>query len=784
MFSLVPPLTALHRRVASCVSQNAVILGTCSLSIVLLTSIWVLHFARVTNEKHLAVQGALDSGRNIASIIETNLVEILGRSALYASIAGSHMDGAHAAVPYLNPQQVGDTAYLRAAIFDGSGKLVYSSAKQQDEAELQPLLDRQLVGDARVQSPRPRVLVGHPTGSSEGAWRLPLLVPLSAGGFYGAVIDLGYFLSRYRDVEVGLGGSIEIVHEDGFVLAALRGGTLSLDTLLRLPLPVSTTGHGAQLLENFSPAPGNDRFLHSVRKLSQYPILVAVTQDSDELFAKLTEQHQSYRNLSIIYSAVVIVITVGILSSLRQQRRLRHVAAQSEQEKLRLIDLLEQEKARALAQASRDYLTGIPNRRMFNDLASAELKRARRSKYLYALLFFDLDRFKLVNDTLGHAVGDLLLKAVAKRLRENLRDYDLLARLGGDEFVVLLSEIRTEASVAQLAAKLVQELSRVYPDLNGHDVETSPSIGIALYPRDGQTIEELLTHADRAMYDAKAEGRGRFSFYDASLNASNARRSELIARLRSAIQDSEFCLHFQPKVDLNTLRIVGIEALIRWQHPEHGMIFPGEFISSAEEEGYIVPLGQWVINAACEQIAQWKREGLPGIPVAINISAHQVHDERFPADVMTALAKHGVDAEMLEIEITESAIIEDTQLAQRNLEILAAAGVRVALDDFGTGFSGLSRLKQLPIDAVKIDRSFIRDIRNDTSDAVIVTSTISLAHNLGLIVIAEGVESKDQLVHLKAAGCDQVQGFYLHRPATARDIAPLLRKGYLALYST
>lgn len=784
MFSSVPPpLTALHRRVVSYVSQNAVIFGTCALSIVLLTSIWVLHFARVTNEKNLAVQGALDNGRNIVSIIETNLAEVLGRSALYASIAGSYIDSAHTAhtaAPYLNPQQVGDTAYLRAAIFDGSGKLVYSSAKQRDEAELRPLLDRQVAGGVHVQSLRPEVLVGHPTGSSEGAWRLPLLVPLSAGGFYGAVIDLGYFLSRYRDVEFGRGGSIEIVHEDGVVLAALRGGTLSLDTRLQLPLPVSA----AQLPGNFSPTRGNDKFLRSVRKLSRYPILVAATQDSDELFAKLTEQHRSYRNLSIIYSAAVIVITAGILSSLRQQRRLRHVAAQSEQEKLRLIDLLEQEKARALAQASHDYLTGIPNRRMFNDLASAELKRARRSKYIYALLFFDLDRFKLVNDTLGHAVGDLLLKAVAQRLRENLRDYDLVARLGGDEFVVLLSEIKTEASVAQLAAELVQELSRVYPDLNGHDVETSPSIGIALYPRDGQTIEELLTHADRAMYDAKAEGRGRFSFYDASLNASSARRSELIARLRSAIQDNEFCLHFQPKVDLNTLRIVGLEALIRWQHPEHGMIFPGEFISFAEEEGYIVPLGQWVIHAACEQIAQWKRDGLPGVPVAINISACQLHDERFPADVMAALAKHGVAAEMLEIEITESAIIEDTQLAQRNLEILAAAGVKVALDDFGTGFSGLSRLKQLPIDAVKIDRSFIRDIRKDTSDAVIVASTITLAHNLGLIVIAEGVESKDQLVHLKAAGCDQVQGFYLHRPAAARDIAPILQKGYLSLHPT
>jgi diguanylate cyclase (GGDEF)-like protein len=397
---------------------------------------------------------------------------------------------------------------------------------QRQEAELQPLLDQQLAGN--VQTHLSPILVGRPAGSGGGSWRLPVLVPLGAGarlaGYYGAIIDLGYFLARYRDVELGQAGSNEIVHEHGFMLAALRGGILA-DTALQMPLSDSPAGYGTQLPMHSSLAPGNDRLLHLVRKLPRYPILVAVTQDPDEVFGKLAGQHRSYWIRSIIYSAAVLAVTAGLLVSLRQQRRLQHAAAQSEQETLKLIDLLEQEKARALALASHDYLTGIPNRRMFHELASSELKRARRSKNMYALLFFDLDRFKLVNDTLGHAVGDLLLKAVAKRLRDNLREYDLVARLGGDEFVVLLSEIKVEASVAQLAAKLVRELSKVYPDLNGHDVETSPSIGIALYQRDGQTIEELLTLADHAMYNAKAKGRGRFSFYDASLNASSARRT-------------------------------------------------------------------------------------------------------------------------------------------------------------------------------------------------------------------------------------------------------------------
>jgi EAL domain-containing protein (putative c-di-GMP-specific phosphodiesterase class I) len=291
-------------------------------------------------------------------------------------------------------------------------------------------------------------------------------------------------------------------------------------------------------------------------------------------------------------------------------------------------------------------------------------------------------------------------------------------------------------------------------------------------------------HADHAMYSAKAMGRGVFRFYDASLNASSARRTELATRFKSAIHDGEFRLHFQPKVALDDFAVAGLEALIRWEHPDHGLIFPGDFIPLAEEQNFIIPLGRWVIDAACRHIAQWQADGVPVVPVAINVSAHQLRDDRLPADVMAALERHGVAPGAIEIEITESSLIEDTQLAQRNLEILAAMGVKISLDDYGTGFSGLSRLKQLPINAVKIDRSFIRDIRNDTDDAVIVASTISLAHNLGLIVIAEGVESKDQLLHLKAAGCDQVQGFFLQRPVSATDIEPLLRKRHYSLPST
>lgn len=781
MFSL---LAALRRRSASLVtSQHTLIPGAFILGLALLISLWALHFTRIQNEKALALQAAMESSQNIATIVATNLEEVLGRSALYARIAGSELRASRSESMLLNPQLIGDSAYLRAAVFDHQGKLVYSSARQRTEAELQPLLD-QVRGDADPS----QVLVGHPPRSGNGVWRLPILVPLGGdgrpGGYYGAILDLGYFLTRYREVELGQGGSIELVHANGATLAVLREGILSYDTTLPGAHSTLPGELDIPIVDTFSSGPDDLGYLSSVRNLAHAPIQVAVTQDSAVVLGKLAAQHRTYLMRSLAFSAMIVLIMFGVLSSLRHQHRLHRTVASSEQEKLKLIDLLEQEKTRALALASHDYLTGIPNRRHFHQMASMELKRARRSRNLYALLFFDLDRFKLVNDNLGHAVGDLLLKSVATRLLGAVRGYDLVARLGGDEFVVMLAEIPSEDFVVQLAGNLVRELSKPYLDLNGHDVETSPSVGISLYPRDGQSVDELLIHADHAMYNAKASGRGVFRFYDASLNASSARRSELATRFKSAIHDDEFRLHFQPKVDLESFAVVGLEALIRWQHPEHGLIYPGDFIALAEEQDHIIPLGRWVIDAVCRQIALWQAEDVPLVPVAINVSAHQLRDDRLPADVMAALERHGVAPALIEIEITESSLIEDTQRAQRNLESLAAIGIKIALDDYGTGFSGLSMLKQLPINAVKVDRSFIRDIRNDTNDAVIVASTISLAHNLGLIVIAEGVESKDQLVHLKAAGCDQVQGFFLQRPVSASDIEALLRKRYYTLPST
>ncbi|MGZ9269018.1 MAG: putative bifunctional diguanylate cyclase/phosphodiesterase [Candidatus Binatia bacterium] len=731
---------------------------------------WLFYADRVEKEKGVARAAATTNGENIVLIVTANLEEVLGRARIYARIAENYRNADRSNWFNLNPQQVGDSAYVRAAVFDAHGSLVFSSAGQDREPELQPLLVRAL-RYARDASP---MSIGYPAANERAPWRLPMLVRLGESndlrGYYGTIVDLGYFLGSYRNVDLGPGGRIEIVHQDGRALAIMQGGFLLPSS--GQPTYLTSTNFLAKGKRFHNPAEA--AHLIARRELTDIPIRVSVIQDPAFVLSKLDVQHDSYFVHSSAYSLLILVMTIGISFGLWHQQRLHRAVAISEGEKQGLIDQLEHEKIRALALASQDHLTGLANRRMFHESASSELKRARRSRNVYALLFFDLDRFKLTNDTFGHGVGDQLLKAVAARLRGGVRECDLVARLGGDEFVVLLSEVPSEEFVAQLAGRLVQELSSIYPDLDGHDVETTPSVGIALYPRDGQDLDELLMHADQAMYGAKARGRGFFSFYDASLNAFSALHSELAARFKSAIYENEFCLHFQPKYTLGKLEIVGLEALIRWEHPDHGLIFPGDFIPLAEQQDFIVPLGRWIIDAVCRQLSQWRAAGVPLVPVAINVSALQLRDERLTADFISALVEHGIEPELIEIEITESCLVEDTQVTQLNLDSLAAAGIKMALDDFGTGFSGLSRLKQFPINTVKIDRSFIRDIRNDTHDAVIVASTISLAHNLGLIVVAEGVETKDQLVHLIAAGCDQVQGFYLQRPVAAADIAPIL----------
>jgi predicted signal transduction protein with EAL and GGDEF domain len=361
-------------------------------------------------------------------------------------------------------------------------------------------------------------------------------------------------------------------------------------------------------------------------------------------------------------------------------------------------------------------------------------------------------------------VGDLLLRAVARRLTDCTRKSDIVGRIGGDEFVILLAEIPREEDISPVAEKIIDAVSSPYEDLEGHRIVTSPSIGIAVYPRDGSTIESLLLNADAAMYKSKQSGRGRYHFFDVSLNRVSIAKFDLEQRMPAAIEKGEFVLHYQPKIRLADYRVVGLEALVRWQHPDHQLVFPSDFIEIAEETGLIADLGSWVLGAACEQLARWRSSGLDPVPVSINVSPRELTDPAYADRFFTTLARHRTSPRDIEIEITENALIRDRDIVVSNLEILHSKGVTIFLDDFGKGFSSLEYIRSLPIHALKIDRSFVQDIRNSHQDNPIVSSAVILAHKLNLTVVAEGIETHEQLVHLKVLDCDQVQGYFFSRP--------------------
>ena len=425
--------------------------------------------------------------------------------------------------------------------------------------------------------------------------------------------------------------------------------------------------------------------------------------------------------------------------------------------------------------AQHDVLTGLPNRSLLQDrLGQAVAYSARTGRPAWVMLI-DLDRFKFVNDSMGHKAGDVLLMTIAARLRSALRDIDTVARLSGDEFVVILTEHDDE----QLAPEIVQHLMDAIAQpvmLGTKEFFVTCSIGVAVYPTDSAGPDSLIEHADIAMYRAKKLGRNNYQFYTPAMNEEAMERVRIESALRNALERNEFVLHYQPQVDLTSGQIMGMEALIRWQHPELGMVAPSRFISVAEETGLIVPIGAWVMRTACHQNKLWQDAGLGHLRVAVNLSARQFGSPNLLADITAVLAQSGLDAACLEIELTESLFMSDVTLAVEVLHGMKSLGVNLSIDDFGTGYSSLSYLSRFPIDVLKIDRSFVSDISRDASDAAIVASIIALAHNLKMSVIAEGVETAEQLDYLRRHGCDEMQGYYFSRPLPAPDFEQMLRQ--------
>lgn len=425
-------------------------------------------------------------------------------------------------------------------------------------------------------------------------------------------------------------------------------------------------------------------------------------------------------------------------------------------------------------QATHDELTGLANRTMLKDRIDQEAKHVLRSHHLVAVILLDLDRFKVINDSLGHALGDELLCQVARRLEKIVRTTDTVARIGGDEFVVLFSEVASVGVIRKLAIKILAALSGPYL-LSDQEVTLSASLGISVAPTDGQDSTTLIRNADIAMYQAK-EGKSGFSFYTQEMNDRLVESLRLEGDLRRALERGEFELHYQPKIDLISGHINGCEALLRWQHPQQGLVSPGHFIPLAEETGLIIPIGTWVLQTVCHQIKQWNDQGLPAIPVAVNLSARQLRSGDIVTLVRDVLQQVELDPGLLELELTESMIMDDPLGAKELLQRLKTLGVSLSLDDFGTGYSSLNYLRRFPFDNLKIDKSFISDVVTDPTGASVVTSIIDIAHNLGLMAIAEGVETREQLDFLIANHCDVMQGYLFSKPLPAAEFARTLKE--------
>lgn len=425
--------------------------------------------------------------------------------------------------------------------------------------------------------------------------------------------------------------------------------------------------------------------------------------------------------------------------------------------------------------ASHDALTGLPNRNLLNDRLEQGLAHHRHTSRILALVFVDLDRFKIINDTLGHDAGDQLLKDVARRLSGCLRDGDTVARQGGDEFVVLLNDLAKAEDAAYVAQKMLDALAPPCL-LAGREVLPAASLGIALYPRDGENMQELMMSADKAMYAAKQAGRGQYRFFDPEMNRAATDWLEVGAELHYALERNEFELHYQPKVDLKSGAITGVEALLRWRSPQLGLVQPGKFIPVLEETGLILEVGEWVIARACRQARLWREQGLPPLRIAVNLSPRQFQQSNLAERIRSLIDQPDFLPDYLELEITESMVTQNVERAIGMLQELRQLGVHLAIDDFGTGYSSLALLKRFPVSCLKIDRSFVRDVPNDADDVAITRAVIALAHSMGLSVVAEGVETEAQRAFLVDSGCDEMQGFLFSRPLPAAELAALFRQ--------
>jgi diguanylate cyclase (GGDEF)-like protein len=621
----------------------------------------------------------------------------------------------------------------------------------------------------RKQRDSSSILVGQLPRGATGDGRLLFSRRLNApkGDFDGVVmvaVDAAFFVSGYDAAKLGEHGVLGILGTDGVVRVRRSGESMFSGDVVDYAsvLPKSEAAEADPPVSRSS-WDGVWRW-SSAREIYGFPLAILVGLSREEQLAAVRRDSFAYIWWAAAGSVGVILLMaiLGRMSWQLAQSRLRE--SESKLEHARRVEYL----------AYHDGLTGLPNRSKFSKLLSQRISEARRYNKQLAVAFLDLDRFKQINDTLGHEAGDQLLQEVAARLQVCVRDSDTVARLGGDEFVVLLPDMEEGKDAATVAQKILAVIGKGFT-LIGHEFRVTASIGISLYPQDGDDEQTLTKNADIAMYQAKSEGKNNFQFYSEKLNANSLERLTLESSLRHALERNEFRLYYQAKRDIRSGRIAGMEALLRWEHPDLGTVAPMQFIPVAEDTGLIVPIGKWVLKTACLQSVAWQKEGLPPLSVAVNMTARQFSDEYLLQDLASILKDTGMNPHLLEIELSESLLIHDVETTLRILTGIKSLGVRIAVDDFGTGYSSLATLQRFPLDTVKIDRSFIGELVGPSEGSALADAIIAMGKSLSLTVVAQGVETKEQADFLRAHACDELQGFYFNRPLPAYQFAQLMR---------
>jgi len=738
-----------------------------AIAVLVLTAIWVTTLNLIKVERAAAEHTAAVSSHELAETYEAQVVRALREIDQTLKIVKYAYDvwGMQDVLRKLKARNLLPPALVFVvSVADSKGDVLVSTGS----SEMSNIADQDFFQSQRqtdtlsVSRPQP--------GPGTGEWSLQFSRRLNTadGSFAGIVmisVNAAYFVSGYESSRLGEHGLLGILGSDDVFRVRRSGESVSAN---------DKTDYGALIMNAMDEAESEAalqtnawdgvRRYTSARELYGFPLAVIVGLSADEQLASAQQNKQIYLWRAAA-SSLLLILIVGMLGRMSRQLALSRQRAVEEQVA---------HAARVEYLAYHDGLTTLPNRSLFSKLLGQSISQAHRYNRQLAVLFLDLDHFKNINDTLGHEAGDQLLQEVAARLKTSLRDSDTVARLGGDEFVVLLPELDVEKYVATVAQKILSAVARPFA-LVGQEYRVTASIGISTYPQDGLDEQTLTKNADVAMYKAKEEGKNNFQFYSEKLNASSLERLTLETGLRHALERNQFQLHYQAKRDIGSGLITGMEALLRWQHPDLGTVAPLRFIPLAEETGLIIPIGKWVLRTACMQNVAWQNQGLAHLNMAVNLTERQFFDEYLLADLTAILADTGMDAHLLELEITESLLMRDVKRTMRVFRGLKDIGIRIAIDDFGIGYSSLSALKQFPLDTIKIDRSFIRNVASVDEDKNLTEAIIAMGRTLSLTVVAQGVETKEQADFLRQNACDEFQGFYLNMPVPADQMTGLLR---------